>query len=226
KQKKKVELLKEMKKGYMQKLFNQELRFKDENRNEYPEWENVVLGEIATFNKGKNISKKDITISGNECIRYGELYTFYNEVIKDVKSRTHLKRENLVLSEKNDLLIPASGETREDIAAAACIQKNGVAIGGDINILKTDIDNVFLAYYLNNGLKNSIARLAQGASILHLYASQLKGLKLRLPVIEEQNKISAFLSFIDNKIKLEDKMIQELAYLKNGYMQRLFREPS
>ncbi|WP_162143072.1 restriction endonuclease subunit S, partial [Pedobacter glucosidilyticus] len=116
------------------------------------------MGEVAKFSKGKGISKSDITEDGmNDCIRYGELYTYYGEVIKEIKSKTNLQKSLLVLSEDNDVIIPASGESKIDIATASCVLKSGVALGSDLNIIKTDNDGVFLSYYLNSKKKMEIA---------------------------------------------------------------------
>ena len=143
------------------------------------DWEEKKLGDIAAFSKGKGISKSDIDDYGSlECIRYGELYTSYNELIKDIHSKTNIAKENVNLSQIGDVLIPSSGETAIDLATASCVLKNGVAIGGDLNIIRSDIDGVFNAYYLNNSKKNSIARLSQGSSVIHLYSNHLKELKL------------------------------------------------
>src|SRR5690606_33233139 len=133
----------------------------------YSDWEHKSLGAIAIFSKGKGVSKSDIIENGLiECIRYGELYTEYNETIIDIKSRTNESKDRLVLSEYNDILIPASGETQIDIATASCVLKSGVAIGGDINIIKTTQNGVFLSYYFNSKKKHEIASLAQGASVI------------------------------------------------------------
>ena len=146
------------------------------------EWEEKRLGDIADFSKGKGISKSDIDNDGQlECIRYGELYTTYNELIKDVHSKTNIAKEDVKLSQIGDVIIPASGETAIDIATASCVLKDGVAIGGDLNIIRSDIDGVFNAYYLNNKNKYSVARLSQGSSVIHLYAKHLETLKLNLP---------------------------------------------
>ncbi len=102
------------------------------------DWEEVTLNDIATFSKGKGISKNDISDEGIECVRYGELYTNYSEIITNIDSKTDLDKNNLVLSEKDDILIPCSGETAIDLATASCVKKDGVAIGGDITIIKTD----------------------------------------------------------------------------------------
>ena len=137
------------------------------------EWNEVKLCDIATFSKGKGISKNDISDEGCECVRYGELYTKYGEMIYDIESKTNLDAGELKLSEKNDILIPCSGETAIDLATASCIQKDQVAIGGDITIIKTNQFAPFVTYYLNQK-KTEIAKYAQGVSIVHLYPKDFK----------------------------------------------------
>jgi type I restriction enzyme S subunit len=227
----KKELLEQYKKGVMQKIFSQEIRFKpalsgverDDDGNEYPDWELKKLGEIAEFQKGKGISKADIDKDGNtDCIRYGELYTKYTEVINEVFSKTNLSLKQLTLSKDNDVIIPASGESHIDIATASCITRPGIAIGGDINIIRTKENGTFLAYYLNNQRKKDIARLSQGISVVHLYSSQLKMLKILIPNISEQQKIAGFINSISDKIELVNTHIQMAKSFKKGLLQQMF----
>lgn len=153
------------------------------------EWVEKKLEEVATFLKGKGISKADIVENGNlACIRYGELYTHYQETISEIKSYTNLNATDLVLSKANDVIIPASGETQIDIATASCVLEKGIALGGDLNIIRTKINGVFLSYYLNNAKKMEIAQMAQGISVVHLYPSQLKTLVINIPKSIEQQK--------------------------------------
>ncbi len=187
------------------------------------EWETKKLGEIATFSKGKGISKSDIEENGiTECIRYGELYTHYGEVINEIRSRTNLDVSTLILSEKNDVIIPASGETAIDIATASCVIKSGVALSGDLNIIKSKINGIFLSYYLNSKKKLEIANLAQGISVVHLYSSQLASLSLNLPKYKEQYKIASFFSLLDERIATQNKIIEELNVLKTNMAKRIF----
>ncbi len=187
------------------------------------EWVEKALDEVAVITKGKGISKSDIVENGNlPCIRYGELYTDYSETISDIKSYTNIDGENLVLSEENDVIIPASGETHIDIARASCVMRKGVALGGDLNIIKTKINGVFLAYYLNNAKKRDIAQIAQGISVVHLYANQLKTLVLNLPKPKEQQKIASCLSAVDELITAQSEKIEQLQQHKKGLMQGLF----
>src|SRR5690606_2482906 len=167
-------------------------------------------------------SKSDIEENGiTECIRYGELYTHYQEVITKIKSRTNVDKSALVLSEENDVIIPASGETTIDIATASCVLKSGIALGGDLNIIKTKQDGVFLSYYLNSKKKIEIANLAQGISVVHLYSSQLASLSLALPKLKEQKRISSFLASLDERIQTQNKIIEQLETLIKGSFQKL-----
>lgn len=227
----KLDLLKDHKKGLMQNLFPQEgetvpkCRFKEfENDGE---WVEKKLGEVATFLKGKGISKADIVEKGNlPCIRYGELYTHYNETISVIKSYTNLSADDLVLSQVNDIIIPASGETQIDIATASCVLEKGIALGGDLNIIRTKINGVFLSYYLNNVKRMDIAQMAQGISVVHLYPNQLKTLMINIPKPNEQQKIAYCLSSLDDLIMAQAEKVEQLKLHKKGLMQGLFPKMS
>jgi len=189
------------------------------------EWEEKILGDIASFSKGKNISKADIANNGIiECIRYGELYTHYKEIIIKIISKTNIPKDKLVLSQSNDVIIPASGESSIDIATASCVIKNNIALGSDLNIIRTKENGIFLSYYLNNTKKLEIAKLAQGISVVHLYGSQLKILKLKLPPLPEQQKIAQFLTSVDKKIDQLSTKKRLLEQYKKGMMQKLFSQ--
>ncbi len=221
--KQKHELLSQYKQGMMQKLFSQQIRFKADDGSEFGEWEETTLEKIGTFLKGKGISKADIVCDGQiPCVRYGELYTHYGEVISKVISATNIDVNNLVLSKANDILIPASGETQIDIATASCILDDGIALSGDLNIFRTKENGIFLSYLIRSKLKMKIAQLAQGNSVVHLYATQLKGVELNLPCLEEQTKIANFLSVIDQKIEVVSKQIEQAKQWKKGLLQQMF----
>ena len=226
-QSQKLELLKHHKKGLMQNLFPKEgekvpkYRFPEFLKD--GEWEEKTMDKVATFLKGKGISKSDVVENGSlPCIRYGELYTHYNETISTIKSYTNLSPDDLVLSEANDVIIPASGETQEDIATASCVLQSGIALGGDLNIIRTKINGVFLSYFLNNVKKNEIAQLAQGNSVVHLYPNQLKTLEISIPKPKEQQKIASCLSALDELMNVQSEKIEQLKLHKRGLMQGLF----
>jgi type I restriction enzyme S subunit len=219
----KRELLQTYKRGVMQKIFSQEIRFKGAIGSDFPEWEKKKLEEVTSFSKGKGISKDDLVESGSlKCIRYAELYTLYDEVIDHVISSTNLESDNLVLSMENDVIIPASGESAIDIAKAACVTINGVALGGDLNILRTAINGIFLAHYLNHYKKYEIASLAQGKTVVHLYSSKLKNIQIEIPTKKEQEKIADFLTAIDRKIEAVSRSIGLVEQFKKGLLQKMF----
>lgn len=219
----KKEKLEAYKKGVMQKIFAQKLRFKSDDGTDFPDWEERKLGEVAKFSKGKGISKSDISEDGSqECIRYGELYTDYAEVIDLVLSRTELDSSTLVLSQANDVIIPSSGETQIDIARAACVLRSGIALGGDLNIIRSTLNGVFLSFYLNHRKKHEIAKMAQGISVVHLYNSQLEHLQVEIPTPEEQAKIVQFLTGLDRSIKNLNQQITHTQTWKKGLLQKMF----
>ena len=225
---KKLDSLKAYKKGLMQNLFPVEgkttpnLRFsKFQNSGE---WESKDIDKIADIFKGKGVSKADIVLQGRiPCIRYGELYTYYSEVINSIVSRTNVSKSKLFLSKKNDVIIPASGETKWDIATAACVLLDGVALGSDLNVIRSKENGVFISYYLNGVKRFKISKIAQGDTVVHLYSSQLKQLNLFFPRnSKEQQKIADCLSSVDELINAQSQKIDELKAHKKGLMQQLF----
>ncbi len=195
------------------------LRFKEFSG----DWESKRLGELGEFFKGSTLSKTHLSEDGKPCVLYGELYTRYGEVIKSVISKTDLEESKLVIGQKNDVLIPSSGETAIDIATASCLQQDNVILGGDLNIFRSGkLNGVFTSYQLNNSKRHEIAKLAQGASVVHVYNNQLSKLRLSVPKLEEQEKIASFFSLIDDKISLQDEKVEALKDYKKGIMQKIF----
>lgn len=215
--------LERYKRGLMQALFTQTLRFTKPDGSAFPDWEEKRLGEVGHFHKGKGISKADVSEAGRlPCIRYGELYTLYGEVIRQTVSRTQVPEPELLLSRSGDVIIPASGEDALDIARASCVAEAGVALGGDLNIFRSDTNGVYLAYYLTNAKRHQIARLAQGNSVVHLYGAQLKSLMVSLPHPDEQAKIAEALSAMDAKITAVTGQLDRMQDFKKGLLQHMF----
>ncbi len=221
---KKKDLLEQYKKGIMQKIFNQELRFKDDNGNAFPKWSKNKIGNVFNSLKGKGIPKGDVISGGvNKCVLYGELYTTYKEVINKVESSTN--SEDGLKSLKGDLLIPSSTTTTGiDLANVTALNFDNVLLGGDIIVMrgKKEINNIFYAYYLSNFKKHQIASRAQGITIVHIYFNSIKDLEIDVPVVEEQTKIANFLSDIDEKIEALATKIERNKAFKKGLLQKMF----
>ena len=187
------------------------------------EWKEERLSEIADIYKGAGISKDQLSDNGEPCILYGELYTKYKtETITEVISRTDIDNTKLVRSKANDVIIPCSGETAEDIATARCVIKDGILLGGDLNIIRLhNYDGSFVSYQLNGKRKYDIAKVAQGVSVVHLYGEHLKGVKTVNPCLAEQKKISRFLSLLDERIAVQSRLIDRLQSLMIGIAQKI-----
>ena len=189
-----------------------------------PTWQKVKLGDICEIFKGQGLSKSNISKTGkNKCILYGELYTVYPEIIKEVVSRTNVN--NGVVSKVGDVLLPGSTTTKGiDLAKATTLLENGVLLGGDINILRaknTIYDSAFLSYCLTHSKKREIAGFTQGITIIHLYGKDLKLLEISLPRVAQQKKISHILHTAQKEIDLLKKIMEKYHIQKKGLIQKL-----
>lgn len=188
------------------------------------EWEERKLSELATFSKGSGYSKADLTEIGKPIILYGRLYTKYETVISEVDTFVS-DNTNAVLSEGNEVIVPASGETAEEIARAAVVDKKGIVLGGDLNIIrpKSGIDQTFLALNISNGSQQKeMMKRAQGKSIVHLHNSDLKEVLLKYPCLEEQLKIGKFFNKFDYLIALHQQKLTHLQERKRGLLPKMF----
>ncbi len=221
---KKKDLLTQYKKGAMQQLFSQEIRFEDDDGNEFTDWEEKRLGEIASFSKGKGLPKSDLDSEGvYKCIHYGELFLKYGESIDSIISRTN-NSKNMKLSKTNDVLMPTSDVTPNGLATASCLKENDIILGGDVLIIRQKqklIDGVFLAYFIKV-FRNRVMRLVSGSTVYHLYGSDMKTLAISYPCLEEQTKIADFLTTLDDKISQVDLQIEKTTVFKKGLLQQMF----
>ena len=201
------------------------LRWCHKMKDKIPEgWRKVKLRDVCKLLRGKGISKGQVSETGkNKCVLYGELYTTYSEIIKEVKSRTDC--EEGTKSKKGDILIPGSTTTTGiDLANAVALNEDDVLLGGDINILRKKDDSYnseFLAYYLTHIKKGDIMRLTQGITIVHLYGKHLEDIELILPPRELQDKLADIIKTTDKAIEETDRIIEKSRKIKRGLMQKL-----
>ena len=180
----------------------------------------VRISELGEPFTTMNMSKEDLSEEGNECILYGELFTTYGCVIKEVKSRTHISTDKATISRSNDMLFPASTTVDAiSLIAPSAICKEGVILGGDlfgIHVNK-DYNNEYLSYLINYIYKSKLARYAQGSTIIHLHYSDIKKATLLLPTIEEQNFLAYLMRGVEEKINIEKDMLSQL-YRQKAYL--------
>ena len=221
---KKKDLLGEYKKGVMQKIFSQELRFKDDKGNNYPDWEEKRLNEVFHSKRGSGLSGKNIVSDGkNKCILYGALYTKYDEVIDEVIESTN--EDGKVKSQIGDILVPASTTTTGiDLANFTALNQEEILLGGDITILRfiNKGSNIYWAYYLTHYKKYNVAAFAQGSTIVHIYFSHFGKIQIEEPSLKEQQKIANFLSSLDRKIEIVNIQIENTKSFKKGLLQQMF----
>ncbi|MGG1652406.1 restriction endonuclease subunit S [Paenibacillus sp. NRS-1780] len=187
-------------------------------------WEQRRLGDLAEFSKGSGYTKNDLSETGLPIVLYGRLYTKYETVINDVDTFVELKDKS-VISEGNEVVVPASGETAEDISRASVIGKSGLILGGDLNIIKPnqEIDPTFLALTISNSTQQKeMSKRAQGKSVVHLQNSDLKKVNLLYPKLEEQRKIGELFLQIDHLITLHQRKLNNVKNLKAGLLQKIF----
>lgn len=190
------------------------------------EWEVQALKELASFSKGNGYTKNDLVNSGKEIILYGRLYTNYQTVISKVNTFVTTVKINTVISKGGEVIVPASGETAEDISRASVVEKSGIILGGDLNIIYPDenkVNSIFLALTISNGSQQKeLIKRAQGKSVVHLRNNDLEKVVLHYPSMEEQRAISAYFSNLDDLISDHQEKISQLETLKKKLLQDMF----
>lgn len=220
-----VDAWEQRKKGVMQKLFSQEVRFKADDGSDFPDWEEKTLGDLGEFIKGAPLSKADIAPEGNPMILYGELYTTYGEVAYEIARSTNRNVDDKYRSKIGDVLIPTSGETPEEISTATCVMKEGVILAGDLYIYRTvdEIDGRIMSYLLNHQANKAISCIAQGKSVVHVQAKELRNITVVFPLeMGEQRKIADCLASMDEVIQKSKNELAKWQELKKGLLQQMF----
>ena len=170
-------------------------------------WEQRKLRDMVQFSKGTGYSKSDLKDSGTPIILYGRLYTNYETVIREVDTFADEKTGS-VYSHGGEVIVPASGETAEDISIASVVEKSGILLGGDLNIITPPptLDSSFLAISISNGKPHKdMAKMAQGKSVVHLHNTDLEKIDLLYPSYAEQIQISGYFAHLDTLITLHQR---------------------
>ncbi len=200
----KLEKLEEQKKGYMQKLFSQELRFKDENGNEYSKWEEVKLQNIANIKKGEQIKKENIDNNGK--------YYHLNG------GTTASNRTNLFNTNPFTISISEGGNSCGFIK----MNKEYFFSGGhNYTLLDLSVSNYYLYAYLKYHEKN-IMSLRVGSGLPNIQKKDISNYLIKIPSKEEQEKIGNFFNELDELIEKQSSKIGVLKQRKKGFLQKMF----
>ena len=222
----KYEKLVNIKKSMLDKMFPKngasvpEIRFKGFT----DPWEQRKLAEIANFSKGVGYSKNDLCEEGTPIILYGRLYTKYETSIFDVDTFVKEKAGS-VYSKGGEVIVPASGETAEDISIASVVVKPGILLGGDLNVVSptTEYDSAFLALTISSGAAHEyLSSLAQGKSVVHLHNTDIQSVSAKFPTKREQEKIHLLFGKIDTLITLHQRKLEKLQNIKKSCLEKMF----
>lgn len=207
----KLSLLEEQKKGYMQQIFSQKLRFKDENGKDYPVWEIKKLGELYKVVMGqspKSINYTDdnsypVLVQGNADIYNGNIFPrmYTKEITKLVK--------------KGDILLTVRAPVGEIGIAQfeACMGRGVCSIEG----------NKFIYYFLEMfGIQNKWQKLSQGSTFESISGNEVRNIEIPIPSPSEREKISDFFSELDYLINMHSQKIDNMKLRKQGFLQKMF----
>ena len=221
----KLNLFEEYKKGIMQKIFNQELRFKDSIGNDYPEWEEKKLEEITSYvdYRGKTPEKTEngVFLVTAKNIKMGYIdYTASQEFVSSGNYDEIMKRGKPKIG---DVLLT----TEAPLGNVAQIDKEDIALAQRVIKFrgKEDlINNTFLKYaFLSDDFQNKLKNKAIGTTVLGIQGKVLHKLSLNFPIsLIEQQKIADFLSSIDTKIEKISDELENLKEFKKGLLQQMF----
>ena len=215
---KKNGLLEQYKKGVMQKLFNQDVRFKDEQGNYYPDWEEKKLGEIGKVVTGKTPSTM------NKSLWSGEIQFITPSDIND-DNKYQISTERYIKQTKDIRVLPLKSIIYTCIASIGkiCISVKPCATNQQINALtpSNSYDSEFIYYSLLN-LTPRIKATQATTTLPIINKTEFKKINMSIPSLSEQQKIAAFLAAIDKKIELVAAQFKQAQNFKEGLLQKMF----
>ncbi len=229
--KKKKELLEQYKKGVMQKIFSQELRFKDEEGKDFPEWEEKELGKIGTFQTSSVDKLSRVDEDNVYLINYMNVYRheeINNKTIQQFQIVTAKKAQiescNL---KRGDILFTPSSETPDDIGHSVVIYEdlNNAVFSYHLMRFRPSISlDIGYSHYFCNipHVLKQLSKLATGSTRFTISVKSFSSVKVYIPQVKEQQKIADFLTALDDKIALVEQQINKTELWKKGLLQQMF----
>ncbi|WP_370839566.1 restriction endonuclease subunit S [Megamonas funiformis] len=209
--------LENQKKGLLQQIFSQKLRFKDKNGNNYPNWEKKKLGDITTSYSGgtPSVNVKDYYNGTIPFIKSGEIHNSFTETFI---TETGLNSSSAKLVKKGDLLFALYGATSGDTS----ISKINGAINQAILCVRSTTLNLHYLYQLLNFYRNKLLSIYLQGGQGNFSATIFKNLIFNFPCLEEQTKIADFLSAFDRKLENQKAQLEHWQQIKKGLLQQMF----
>lgn len=229
KQQEKIEKLGQFKKAMMQKIFSQELRFKDDDGGKFDEWKEATLADLgATYTGLSGKTKEDFGHGEASFITYVNVFNNLKASIDGLQAvdLSDGKNQNPVC--QGDILFTTSSETPHEVGMASYwaydqkdVYLNSFCFG--FRLTSDVVNGEFLAYLLRSPIYRAIITLlAQGSTRYNISKAGLMKMKVLVPAIKEQRKIVRVLSQIDTKLDKEKEKLMVLEEQKKGLMQRMF----
>lgn len=218
-------LLEDYKRGVMQQLFTQALRFKDEHGNDFPDWEEKTLGDVFERVKRRNVGNDSriLTISALDGLVDQRSYFDRSIASKDASGYYLLYRDEFAYNKSYSKGYPMGA-----IKRLTRYDKGSVSPLYICFSVKPSADAKFFSHYFDGGILNSeIESIAQEGARNHglLNVSVVeffRDLTVQLPSLPEQTKIADFLSALDRKIESVSSQIRETQAFKKGLLQQMF----
>lgn len=186
----------------------------------------VPLDSLGVFLKGKGIMKSDVIDSGIPCVRYGELYTKHHRIIRNYYSFVDRATANQSFRlERNDILLAGSGETITEIGkSASFVDDIEVYAGSDTLVFRPyEMDGYYLGYLMNSELvRKQLNKYGTGATVMHIYQSDIKKIKVPLINLENQLKISKKLEQFASNIEGLKSKISSSQSLQKSLINQVF----
>ncbi|HDJ5842647.1 TPA: restriction endonuclease subunit S [Staphylococcus aureus] len=211
----KLELLQQQKKGYMQKIFSQELRFKDENSEDYPHWENSKIEKSLKERNERSDKGQMLSVTINSgIIKFSEL---------DRKDNSSKDKSNYKVVRKNDI---AYNSMRMWQGASGRSNYNGIVSPAYTVLYPTqNTSSLFIGYkFKTHRMIHKFKINSQGltSDTWNLKYKQLKNINIDIPVLEEQEKIGDFFKKMDILISKQKIKIEILEKEKQSFLQKMF----
>lgn len=215
----KKSLLEQYKKGVMKRIFSQELRFKDDNENDYPDWDEKKLGDLCNYKNGGSF-EKFVSIEG--------IYNLISLNSIDINGKLKKQHKKVTITDnslqKGDLIMVLSDVAHGNfLGLTDIIPNNEFVLNQRMAALKpkTDFNSFYLKTFINYN-QSYFKLMGQGSSQLNLSKGDVENFIVKLPIFEEQTKIANFLSTIDEKIEHCQKQIENTEVWKKGLLQKMF----
>ena len=234
----KKHLLEDYKKGCMQQLFSQEIRFKDEDGNKFPDWEEKRLGEVFSWVNTNSLSRERLTLDGGQVqnIHYGDIHTKFSanfrqgaEALPYIKDASPEDFKPELFCQVGDIVIADASEDYADIGKAIeIVELSDTPLVAGLHTYiarpcEASVHTGFAGYLLRSApTRRQIERIAQGISVLGISKRNLEKLTFFLPHPAEQRKIADFLSALDRKIELVAEEHRQAQTFKKSLIQQMF----